>query len=185
MAGALLADVQAGKAEGKDLGLADQVLQRFAAQASALEAVLDQFQVVAEFINRAVVQLLGGSGGHAAPHRRRWGAAIAGRLPAGIGQLLVALVGEPQPLHGVAELEPVGLESVAGSPLLVDLREAQPVHFQRLQQGGAHLAPLHRDAELVTELVHRLEIALQHQLALVAGGAPGDVRCHRRVAVPV
>ena len=66
VAGALLTDVQAGQGEGEDVHLAEQVLQGFAAQAGGIEALLDQLQVDAEFLHRAVVQLLGRSGVHQA-----------------------------------------------------------------------------------------------------------------------
>ena len=119
MAGALLAYVEAGQAEGKNLGLADQVLQRLAAQARALQAVLNQFEVVAELINGAVVKFLAiGS------------LAVPGRFPAGIGQLLIALVGKAQPFQGVAEFQPVGLEAEPGGLGFVNLGEAQSVHLE-------------------------------------------------------
>ena len=108
-----------------------------------------------------------------------------GRFPAQFSQLCVALVGELQALQHVTELQPVGLKPVASGQFFVDLREPQPVHLQGLQQGRTHLAPLHRDAQLVAQIAHGAEVALQHQLALITGGAPGDLRCDRWVAIAV
>ena len=168
--------------------LADQILQGFAAQARALQALLDQFQIGAKILQGCVVPFLGRTtvGGRqiAAALGHRAGG-VAGGLPAGGGQLLVAHLGQPQPFRHVAELEPVGLQAVAGGPLFVDIREAQPVHLQGFQQRRAHLAPLHRDAELIAQVAHRPQVAIQHQFPLVAGGPPGDFRSHRGVAVPV
>jgi N-succinyldiaminopimelate aminotransferase len=41
------------------------------------------------------------------------------------------------------------------------------------------------DAELIAQISHRREVAIQHQLALVTGRAPGDLRGDRRVAIAV
>ena len=184
---ALLANVEAGQAEGEDVHLAEQFAQGFAAQTGGHQAVAHQFEVGAELFGGAVVKVrTAGCGGEVARvEGEAAAAALEGGLPARLVEVLVARKGESQPLQHIAELEPVGLQPVARCPLLVDLRKAQPVHLQGFEQGGAHLAPLHRDAELITQQLHRFHIALQHQLPLIAGGAPGDLRGHRGVAVSV
>ena len=58
VAGALLADIEAGQAEGKGMDLAEQVIEGFAAEPGGLEAVANQFKVGAEFLHRGIVQLL-------------------------------------------------------------------------------------------------------------------------------
>ena len=75
-------------------------------------------------------------------------------LPAGFRQLVVAQQGQFQPLEHVTQLEPVGLQSIARCRLFVDIREAQPIHLQRFEQLGSHLAPLHGNAELVAQILH-------------------------------
>ena len=184
MAGALLANIEGGQTEPKDLHLAEQAIQRFAAQAGGFQAGANQFQITTEILVSAVVQLLLWGQAAAEGLFLRFGGA-EGRFPAQFRQLRVALVGELQALQHVAELQPVGLKPVASRQFFVDLRESQPVHLQGLQQCRTHLAPLHGNAQLVTQVAHRAQVALQHQLALVTGGAPGDLRCDRGVAIAV
>ena len=113
MASALLADIEAGQAEGKGVHLGDQVLQGFTAEAGALEAVVDQLKVGAEFSDRGVVQLWGwGRGQHPLAEFRQGRTRFTRGFPAGAGQLLVALMGEFEALQHVAELEAVRLKAV-------------------------------------------------------------------------
>ena len=90
VAGALLTDVEAGKGEAEDVHLRQQGVEGFTGELSADQAVADQLQVAAEFSDRSVVQ---GFAGLCIWRAGRPGPS-AGRLPAGIRQLIVAQLGE-------------------------------------------------------------------------------------------
>ena len=180
MAGALLTNVQAGERKGEDMDLGQKSVQRFTAQLGAHQAVADQFKITAELLDRPVVE------GLTSGCQRRLGDQSLGRgLPPGLFELLVALLRELQALKHVAEFEPVRFEPVPGCPLLVDLGETQAIHLEGLEQGCAHLAPLHGNAELITQSLNSRDVPLEHQLPLVAGCPPGDSGSDRGVAVPV
>jgi hypothetical protein len=183
VAAALLADVEGCQGEAEDLHLADQPLQRFATDARLLQAVTDQFEIAAEILVGAVVQFLGlvDHGQTLVAHLL----SLQGCLPAGFGDLAIALEAALQSLVDVGELQAVGLKAIAGGQPVVDLGEPQAVHLEGFEQGGAHLAPLHRDGELLLQLGDRAQVALQHPATLEAGRPPGDVRRHGGVAVPV
>ena len=187
VARALLANVEAGQAEREGVHLGDQVVQRLTAQACALEALVDQLEIGAELVHGSVVQLRSRGSRHGAlvPEVRLGRARFMGGIPSGSCLLLVAGQRQPQPLNDVADLEAIGLQPVAGRPLFVDLREAEAVHLEGFEQGSTDLAPLHRNAQLIAEVFHRRQVAIQHQLALVGGRPPSDIWSDRGVAVPV
>ena len=160
--------------------LVQKGVQGFAAQLRGDQAVADQFKIAAELIDGGVVK-----GFMSLKTIMSLSRAFLRGLPARFRELVVTHQCQFQSLEDVAELQPVWLEAIASRPFLVHLRKAQPVHFQRFEQLRRHLTPLHRDAELIAQRLYRADIELEHQLALVASGPPGDLRGYRGVAVPV
>ena len=180
MPGAFLTDVETRKREPVDVHLREQGVEGFTGEIRADKAGADQLEIAAEFSDRSVMQ---GFAGLCIWRARR--KSIGRRAPAGIRQLIVPQLREAEPFQHEAELQSVGLQAIAGRAFLIDLGEPQSVHFERLQQRCTHLTPLHGDAQLVTQVLDRVDVAVQHQLTLVTSGAPGDVGGDGRVSVAV
>ena len=109
--------------------LVQQGVELFAAQFGAHEAVAHQLQITAELVHRGVVENLS-----VAQPGLGISQSFTGHLPARFRQLVVAGEGALQFFEHIAELQPVGLQSVSRCSALVDLREPEPIHLQRLQQ---------------------------------------------------
>ena len=122
---ALLTDIESRKREAVDVNLSEQGVEGLTGEISAHQACADQLKITAKFGDRPVMEgfarLTFGS--------KRLGA-LSRSSPSGIGQLIISQLGETQPFEHEAHLQAVGLEAVAGGSLLVDLREAKPIHFQ-------------------------------------------------------
>ena len=180
MAGALLANVQTGKAEPENVHLGEQRVEGFAGEVCTDQTRANQFKVTAELGHRSVVKRFTlRCLGVGAQQSIRWS------TPTGFRKLLVADLREAQPLKHKTQLETVRLKAVAGGPLFVHLRESQPIHFQGFKKWGADLAPLHGNAQLVAKPLNRAHVTLQHQLALVTGCSPGDVGRDRWIAIAI
>ena len=109
--------------------LVQQGVELFAAQFGADKAVAHQLQITAELVHRGVVENLSVTEPILGIGQR-----LTGHLPARFRQLVVAGEGALQFFEHVAELQPVGLQSVSRCSALVDLREPEPIHLERLQQ---------------------------------------------------
>ena len=108
------------------MDLMQQDVELLTAQFGTDKTVADQLQIAAELIDVCVVKRV--LTGYAL--RLGWIGGFRRCLPAGFRHQVVALQGAFEPLQDVAELQPVGLQPVAGCPALVNLREAKPVHLQ-------------------------------------------------------